>query len=162
MGLMYGRVSIDTNYFTEGLVQTAVTPVHQQWWYCIDICCSYAICMLFGSIYYTLHCLNILTQCQMAYIFHMTYSNIFSLMMMYEVCLKFYWSSFLRFKSTVFQHWFRKCLEAGQLTSHYLNQWWPSVLTHVSLSWPQWVNNTHYVFIAKKYGHTKYVASSSF
>ena len=30
----------------------------------------------------------------------------------------------LRIQLTIFQHWFRKRLGAGQATSHYLNQWW--------------------------------------
>ena len=41
------------------------------------------------------------------------FSNAFSWMKMYEFRLRFHWSMFLRFESTIFQHWF-----------HYLNQWW--------------------------------------
>ena len=33
--------------------------------------------------------------------------NAFSWMKMYEFCLKFHWSSFLRLQLTIFQHWFR-------------------------------------------------------
>ena len=39
------------------------------------------------------------------------------------VSVKIYWSLFLRFKLTIFQHWCRYWLRAGQATSHYLNQW---------------------------------------
>ena len=38
--------------------------------------------------------------------------------------LRFHWSLFLRFESTIFQHWFRWWLGADQTTSHHLNQWW--------------------------------------
>ena len=48
----------------------------------------------------------------------------FSWMKMYEFRLKFHWSLFLRVQLTIFQHWFRWWLGAGQATSHYLNQWW--------------------------------------
>ena len=27
-----------------------------------------------------------------------------------------------------------------QATSHYLNQWWLSLLMHICVTWPQWVN----------------------
>ena len=35
-----------------------------------------------------------------------TFSNAFSWMKMYEFCLRFHWSLFLRFELTIFQHWF--------------------------------------------------------
>ena len=38
------------------------------------------------------------------------------------------------------QHWFRKWLDADQATGHYLDQWWPSLLTHMCITQPQWVN----------------------
>ena len=63
-------------------------------------------------------------QDKMAAIFQMTFSNVFCWM----------------FKLTVFQHWFWQWLGTGQATSHYLNQWWPSILTHICVTWPQWVN----------------------
>ena len=44
---------------------------------------------------------------------------------------KFRWSWFLRVQLTKSQHWFRKWLGADQATSHYLNQWWPTSLTHI-------------------------------
>ena len=37
----------------------------------------------------------------------MTFSNVFASMIMFEFCLKFHWSLFLRVKLTIFQHWFR-------------------------------------------------------
>ena len=43
---------------------------------------------------------------------------------MYEFRLKIHWTLFLRVQLTIFQHWFRQWLGAGQATSHYLNQWW--------------------------------------
>ena len=43
-------------------------------------------------------------------------------MKIYKSRLKFHWSLSLWVQLTKFQHWFRKCLGAGQATSHYLNQ----------------------------------------
>ena len=41
----------------------------------------------------------------------------------------------------MWQHWFRKWLGAEVVPSHYLNQSWYVVLTHVSVTRPQWVKN---------------------
>ena len=60
---------------------------------------------------------------RMADIFHTTFSNAFSWMKMHEFWLRFHWSLFLRVQLTIFQHWFREWLGAGQATSHCLNQW---------------------------------------
>ena len=61
---------------------------------------------------------------KMAVVFQTTFSNAFSWMKMYEFQLKFHWILFPRVQLTIFQHWFRQWLGAGQATSHYLNQWW--------------------------------------
>ena len=53
-----------------------------------------------------------------------TFSSALSWMKMLEFRLKFHWNMFLRVQLTIFQHWFRQWLGAGQATSHYLNQWW--------------------------------------
>ena len=45
--------------------------------------------------------------------------------------LRFHWSLFLRVQLTLRQQWFGKWLGAEQATSHYMNLWWPSVLTHI-------------------------------
>ena len=50
--------------------------------------------------------------------------NAFSWMIMYKFRSSFHWGLFPGVKLTIFQHWFRKWLGAGQATSHYLNQWW--------------------------------------
>ena len=42
---------------------------------------------------------------------------------------------------TISQHWFRQCLGAKQATSNYLNQCWPSSLTHIWGTRGRWVNN---------------------
>ena len=70
-------------------------------------------------------------QDKMAAFFQTTFSNGFSWMKMHEFW--FDWSLFLRFKLTIFQHWFRWWLGAGQATSHYLNQWWSSLLTYTCM-----------------------------
>ena len=57
---------------------------------------------------------------------------------------KFHWNLFPRFQLTTFHHWFRQWLGADQATSHYLDQWWPCLLTHICVNRPQWVNKaTH-------------------
>ena len=40
---------------------------------------------------------------------------------------------------TINHHWFRYCVVAEQATSHYLNEWWYSLLTHICTTRPQWV-----------------------
>ena len=44
---------------------------------------------------------------------------------------------FPRIHSTIFQHWFRKWLGAIQATSHYLNQWWYSLMNYICVTRPQ-------------------------
>ena len=61
---------------------------------------------------------------KMAAILQTTFSNLFSWMKMYEIRLKLHWSLFLQVQLTIFQHWFRWWLDAGQATNHYLIQWW--------------------------------------
>ena len=61
---------------------------------------------------------------KMADIFQTTVSNAFSWMKMFKFRLRFQWSLFPRVQLTIFQHWVRWWLGAGQATSHYLNQWW--------------------------------------
>ena len=77
---------------------------------------------------------------KMAAIFQTTFWNAFSWMNMYEFRLKFHWNLFLRVQLTISQHWCRWWLGPSQATSHYLNPWWYSLLTHICVTWPQWVN----------------------
>ena len=70
------------------------------------------------------HTLTHWGQDQTATISQTTYSNVISLMKMYEFRLEFHWGLFPRFELTVFQHRFRYWLGADQATSNYLNQWW--------------------------------------
>ena len=76
-----------------------------------------------------------------------TFSNAISWMKMFESRLKFHWSLFLKVQLKRFQHWFRKWLGAEQATSHYLNQWWLSSMTHICVTWPQWVNHKRYMIM---------------
>ena len=71
-------------------------------------------------------------------IFQTTFSSTFSWMKMHKFWLRFNWILFLRVQLTISQHWFR--LGTGQVTSHYLKQWQPSLLMHICLTRPQWVN----------------------
>ena len=52
--------------------------------------------------------------------------------------LKFHRSLFLRAQLTIRQHWFRYWLGADQATNHYLNQCWPSSLTHICGTRGRW------------------------
>ena len=61
---------------------------------------------------------------KMAAIFQTTFWNAFSWMKIYQFRWRFHWNLFPRVQLTIFQHWFRQWLGAGQATSHYLNQWW--------------------------------------
>ena len=68
-----------------------------------------------------------------------TFSSAFSWMQMFDFWLKLHWSLFPRIQLTIFHHWFRWLLGAGQATSHYLNQWWFSLPAHVYVAQPRWV-----------------------
>ena len=48
---------------------------------------------------------------------------------------------FLRVQLTIFEHWFWWWLGADQATSHYLNQWYPRLPTHICVTRPQWVKS---------------------
>ena len=61
---------------------------------------------------------------KMAAIFQTIFSNWFSWITMHQLRSRFYWNLFPRVQWTIFQHWFKYWLGAGQATSHYLNQWW--------------------------------------
>ena len=77
-------------------------------------------------------------------------------MKIYEFQLQFHWSLFLRVQLTTFKHWFRWWLGADQATSHYLNQWWHRLPTHICITLPQWVK-PHFVTS----GHLKHMMTSS-
>ena len=77
----------------------------------------------------------------MATISQTTFSNAFSWMEIYEFRLQFHWSLLLRDQLTIIQHWVRYWFGANQAPSHYLNQWWPILPTHICVARPQWVNN---------------------
>ena len=46
-------------------------------------------------------------QDKMAPILQTTFANEFSWIRMYEFCLRFHWSWFLRFESAIYQHWLK-------------------------------------------------------
>ena len=52
---------------------------------------------------------------------------------------EFHWSLFLMVQLTIFHQWFRKWLGDNQAVSHYLNQCWPSSLTHICATRWRWV-----------------------
>ena len=98
---------------------------------------------------------------KMANIFQMTFANAFSSMKMYEFWLGFHWRMFLRIQLTIFQHLFRKWLGADQATSHYLNQWWSSLLTDIyGITWPQWVNTSNAASLKETSFHVKWSSNT--
>ena len=76
-----------------------------------------------------------------------TSSNAFLSMKIVVFWLKFHWIMFATVQFTIIQHCFRQWLGAEQATSHCLNQWWPSLVTHICVSRPQWVNVLHQRFL---------------
>ena len=68
----------------------------------------------------------------------LTFSNAFSWVKIYEFRLRSHWSLFPMVQLTISQHWFRQWLGASQATSHHLNQWLPSLPTHICVTRPQW------------------------
>ena len=48
---------------------------------------------------------------------------------------------FSKIQLTMSQHCFRLWLVTKQMTSHCLNQWWLSLLMHICVTHPQWVNH---------------------
>ena len=65
-----------------------------------------------------------------------TISNAFSWIKIYKCRLRFHWSLFSRVQLTIFLHRFRWWLGAA----HQLSQWWPTLLTYICVTRPQWVN----------------------
>ena len=60
-----------------------------------------------------------------------TFSNSFSYM---NVSFKFHWNLFPWIRSATNQHWFRWWPGAEQAVSHYLNQWWTSLLMYICVT----------------------------
>ena len=65
----------------------------------------------------------------------------------------YFWNFFFVYKYSVIKIFskitlavFGWCLGADQATSHYLNQWWPRLVTHMCASRPRWVNRMATLF----------------
>ena len=75
---------------------------------------------------------------KMAAILQTKHSTAFPKMKMYEFPLKFHWSLFPRIQKqlTIYSYSWAlvKIMAWRQATSHYLNQWWLSLLTHMYAS----------------------------
>ena len=70
------------------------------------------------------------------------FSDIFSWIKKFIFWFEFHWCLFIRVQLTISQHWFRQWLDAEQVTSHYLNQCWPSSLTYICGTRGRWVNGS--------------------
>ena len=53
---------------------------------------------------------------------------------------KVHWHLLQAVPSIIFQHCFRSWPSAESATGHYLNQWGPSLQTHICINQPRWVN----------------------
>ena len=68
------------------------------------------------------------------------FSHQFSWMKIVLFQLKFHWSLLSNIHLTIIHHWFRLWLGAKQVTSHYLNQRWLSLLMHICVTRPWYVS----------------------
>ena len=78
-------------------------------------------------------------------------SNAFSRIKGFEFWFEFQWSLFPRVQLTICQHWTRKWLGVDQTISHYMNQCWPSSVTHVCGTRGRWVKERWRMWI-KSFG----------
>ena len=69
-----------------------------------------------------------------------TFWNAFPWMKTFVFWFEFHWSFFVWVQLTISKHWFRWWLGTEQVTSHYLNQCWPSSLTNICGTRERWVN----------------------
>ena len=46
---------------------------------------------------------------------------------------------------TICKRWYRFWLNTEQATSHYLDQWWLRLLTHICVTRPRWLDNVWYI-----------------
>ena len=69
-----------------------------------------------------------------------TFSNAFSCMKTVILLFILHWDMLPMVQLTICQHWFRLWLGTEQAASHYLNQWWFSLLMHIYIAGPLWVN----------------------
>ena len=109
-----------------------------------------------GTVHRTLS--NSSSQGQMVAILKTTFSGALSWMKMLEFWFKFHWNLFLGVQLTINQHWFRQWLDAKQATSHYLNQCWPSSLTHICSTRERWVSELDNIITA---GSLVYIDNST-
>ena len=79
------------------------------------------------------------------------FSDAFLWMQSFVFWLTFLWSLFLKVQLKITQHWFEKWLDAEKATSHYLNQCWPSSLTHICGTRGRWAHFTYAVTPNKSY-----------
>ena len=62
--------------------------------------------------------------------------------------LNYHWNLFSMVKLAINQHLFREWLDAKQASSHYIDQWWSCLPTHICVTWLQWVISfIYWIFI---------------
>ena len=88
---------------------------------------------------------------KMAAIVKTTFSNAFYWMKMYGFRFQCHWRWFLGVQLTQFQHWFRQWLGADQGTTHHMNPWWLSLVTHMCVTRPQCVKLYGYLTLYQQY-----------
>ena len=76
-----------------------------------------------------------------------TFSNKFPWMkILRKIQFKFHWNLFPRVQLTIMQYWFRQWLGTDKATRHYINRWWPHLLTHICVTRLRWVKSLHLAF----------------
>ena len=89
------------------------------------------------------HWINSSPPGQMAAISQTIFWDAFSPMKRFVFQFEFHWSLFLGVQLIIGQDWFSLWLGTEQATNHYLNQRWPSSLTHICGTSGRWVNTCH-------------------
>ena len=77
---------------------------------------------------------------KMTTIWQTAFSNSFSSLKIVMFRFSCHWDMFLHVQLTSIQHWFTLWLGVEQATSHYLNQWWTSLVTDICVTRSQWVD----------------------
>ena len=119
-------------FHLECLYQNPCEITHISFIFCADAVFRYVEVLVFNIFGWLLSTLRLQISYHLihwgrdiiAAIWQMTFSNAFSSMKVFKFRWRLHWSLFLRFQSTIFQHWFRYWFGADQATNHYLNHWW--------------------------------------
>ena len=106
------------------------------------LCIGHAIYFVY-MLFTITTCCTIVRKDKMAANLQMTICKCICFMKNVVSWFKFCWNLFPVVQLTISQQWFSWWLRIKQMPSHYLSQWWPNLLMHICVTWPQWVNGDH-------------------